>query len=150
MIDALSDVAFYQRGLVKIPIPASDHIEPFLKENPPERWVYYCCGQNQGVSNRFLAMSSARNRVIGILMYKFGITGFLQWGYNFYFSQHSEYVVNPYLTTSSDGAFPSGDPFSVYPAPGACILPCGPLCSMRDCRIWRCARHWRRNGAGIV
>ena len=40
----------------------------------------------------------------------------MQWGYNFYFSQLSVYEINPYMTTSSDKAFPSGDPFSVYPS----------------------------------
>jgi len=39
----------------------------------------------------------------------------LQWGYNFYFSQRSYYELNPYVSTSGDMAFPSGDPFSVYP-----------------------------------
>lgn len=121
VIDALSEVDFYQKGLVKIPVPASNAIEPFLKEDIKERWVYYCCGQGCGVSNRFMAMSSYRNRIIGVQLYKFGISGFLHWGYNFYYSQFSEYKVNPYLTTSSDGAFPSGDPFSVYPGENGAI-----------------------------
>ena len=115
LIDALSDVEFYKKGLVNIPIPASNEIEPFLKENIKERWVYYCCVQGSGVSNRFIAMSSFRNRIIGIQMYKFNIKGFLQWGYNFYYVAKSEYKINPYVTTSADGAFPSGDAFSVYP-----------------------------------
>lgn len=115
LIDALSNVEFYKKGLVKIPIPASNRIEPFLKENIDERWVYYCCTQGNGVSNRFIAMSSFRNRIMGVQMYKFGIKGFLQWGYNFYFAQISEYEINPYTTTSGDYAFPSGDAFSVYP-----------------------------------
>ena len=62
-----------------------------------------------------MAMPSYRNRILGLQIYKFGIEGFLQWGYNFYFSQHSKYLINPYITSSSDRAFPSGDPFSVYP-----------------------------------
>lgn len=114
-IDALSDIEFYKKNLIKTPIPASDGIEPFLKENIGERWVYYCCGQGNAVSNRFIAMSSFRNRIMGIQMYKFGIHGFLQWGYNFYYSQISEYKINPYETTSADLCFPSGDAFSVYP-----------------------------------
>ena len=60
-------------------------------------------------------MSSFRNRIMGIQMYKFNIKGFLQWGYNFYYAAKSEYKINPYVTTSADGAFPSGDAFSVYP-----------------------------------
>ena len=41
--------------------------------------------------------------------------GFLHWGYNFYNSQYSLHPVNPYLCTDAGGAFPSGDPFIVYP-----------------------------------
>lgn len=115
LIDALSDADFYKRGLVKIPIPASNEIEPFLSENIEELWTYYCCIQGKDVSNRFIAMSSFRNRIMGIQLYKFGIRGFLHWGYNFYYSQFSEYEINPYTTTSADLAFPSGDAFSVYP-----------------------------------
>ena len=48
-------------------------------------------------------------------MYKYGIKGFLQWGYNFYYSQLSKRVIDPYRETDGGGAFPAGDPFSVYP-----------------------------------
>ena len=50
------------------------------------------------------------------MLYKYDIKGFLHWGYNFYNSCISWYPINPYLTTSGDGAYPSGDPFIVYPA----------------------------------
>jgi hypothetical protein len=65
-------------------------------------------------------MPSYKNRILGIQIYKFGIKGFLQWGYNFYYSQLSRKKINPYITTSSDKAFPSGDPFSVYPIKNGC------------------------------
>ena len=49
-------------------------------------------------------------------MYKYNIKGFLHWGLNFYNAEHSLYPIDPYMTTSSDQAFPSGDPFILYPA----------------------------------
>ncbi len=116
IMDALSDFDFYKKGVVSTPIPANNHIEPFLKANVPNLWTYYCCGQTTKVSNQFIAMPSARNRIIGTQFYKYNIYGFLQWGYNFYYSQLSRYSINPYLVTDSDGAFPAGDPFKVYPA----------------------------------
>lgn len=122
ILDALSSVEFYKGGYVKMPVPASNHIEPFLEENVPELWVYYCCGQGYKVSNRFIAMSSYRNRIMGVQMYKFDIKGFLQWGFNFYNTSYSLYPINPYLTTSADCDFPSGDPFSVYPASNGAYL----------------------------
>ena len=78
-------------------------------------WGYYCCAQTWEVSNRFFAMSSERTRIIGAQIYKFALEGFLHWGYNFYYTQHSKKKINPYKVTDAGGAFPSGDSFSVYP-----------------------------------
>ena len=62
-----------------------------------------------------MAMPSARNRILGVQLYKYNIVGFLQWGFNFWFSQYSHHPINPYLVTDADDAFPSGDAFVVYP-----------------------------------
>lgn len=115
IMDAMSENDFYNEKLVDIPVSATDHIEPFLKENTKNLWAYYCCGQGNKVGNRFLAMPSYRNRILGLQLYKYGIGGFLQWGYNFYFSHRSFYPINPYIVSSADKSFPSGDAFSVYP-----------------------------------
>ncbi|MBE7053414.1 MAG: DUF4091 domain-containing protein [Ruminococcaceae bacterium] len=120
IMDAISDYQFYETGLIKTPVTATNHIEEFLENDVQNQWAYYCCGQFEKVGNRFLAMPSHKNRILGIQMYKFGIKGFLQWGYNFYYSQLSRKKINPYITTSSDKAFPSGDPFSVYPTDNGC------------------------------
>ena len=48
-------------------------------------------------------------------MYKYRLDGFLHWGYNFYNSEKSLYPIDPYRCTDASGAFPSGDPFLVYP-----------------------------------
>lgn len=122
IIDAMSHIEFYETGAAKIPIPASNFVEPFLKKDIEERWIYYCCGQGNKTSNRFIAMSSFRNRIMGVQMYKFNMQGFLHWGYNFYFSECSLYEINPYLTTSADCSFPSGDAFSVYPGKNGALL----------------------------
>lgn len=116
-IDALSDVAFYRAGAVEIPIPAIDRIGPFLEEDIPERWAYYCCAQWDRVSNRFLAYPAFRNRILGVQLYKFGIRGFLHWGFNFYYSMGSRRLLNPYLCQSGEGQVPCGDAFSAYPGP---------------------------------
>jgi hypothetical protein len=69
------------------------------------------------VPNRFIAMPSTRNRILGTLLYKEQIEGFLHWGFNFYNSQRSIESIDPYCVTDAGEAFPSGDPFLVYPAP---------------------------------
>lgn len=126
-LDALSDYAFYETGLVPTPVTATNHIEPFLAHEIENQWVYYCCGQGDKVGNRFLAMPSYRNRILGLQMYKYNVKGFLQWGYNFYYNQRSRKKINPYITSSADRAFPSGDAFSVYPGDNK------PLPSLRVC-----------------
>lgn len=115
MIDALSEHKFYEQGVITEPVCASDHIEPFLKDRPEKLWTYYCTSQCQEVSNRFIVLPGFRTRILGMQLYKFHIDGFLHWGYNFYNSERSLYPIDPYRCTDADGAFPSGDPFLVYP-----------------------------------
>lgn len=127
IIDALSNYDFYQHGLVKQPVCGLDHIQPFLEEGqrPEKLWGYYCTAQCVDVSNRFIALPGFRTRILGTQMYKYRLAGFLHWGYNFYNSEYSWYPIDPYRCTDSAGAFPSGDPFLVYP--GADGKPLGSL-----------------------
>lgn len=118
VLDALSDYEFYQQGLVANPVTASDHIEPFLDNQVPDLWTYYCCVQKLEVSNRFFAQPSQRNRILGVQLYLYNITGFLHWGFNFYNSGHSLEKLDPFAITDGQGAFPSGDLFVVYPGEG--------------------------------
>lgn len=115
IMDALSNYEYYSQGIVQTPIPASDHIKPFIDNKVKNLWTYYCCGQCVGVSNRLIAMPSYRNRMIGVQMYKYDIVGFLQWGYNFYNNRFSHDHIDPYLDLSGDNWVPAGDTFSVYP-----------------------------------
>ena len=115
--DALSDYEFYENGLVKNPIPGVNFAAPFVKNEVPDLWVYYCCGQSVEVSNRFLAMPGYRTRALGFQLYMQKITGFLQWGYNFWYNQYSVSPVNPFVITDADFFVPAGDAFSVYPGP---------------------------------
>lgn len=123
VIDALSDLDFYDQGLVQHPVAATNHIEPFLDREAGGLWAYTCCGQNADVGNRFLAMPSYRNRILGLQLYKFRIEGFLQWGYNFWFTQLSRQKIDPFRVTDAGGAFPGGDAFSVYPGEDGTPLP---------------------------
>ena len=116
IIDALSNFEYYSEGAVELPVVATDRIEPFL-DAKADIFCYYCCAQGAGgVANRFIAMPSARNRILAYQMYKYNVKGFLQWGFNFYYSRLSQAEINPFVTTDADGAFPSGDAFIVYPS----------------------------------
>ena len=114
--DALSSKEFYEQGLVECPVTMVSHIHDFLPLNVPNQWVYYCCEPQRTYTNSLMAMPSCRTRILGVLIYKYDIKGFLHWGFNFYNSLVSYYNVDPYVTTSCYGRLPSGDPFIVYPA----------------------------------
>lgn len=125
IMDAMSDYNYFTRGVSKLPVVATDALEPFLAgERPEEFWVYYCCSEGHHcLSNRFIDMPGYRTRILGIQMFMENVRGFLQWGLNFYNSQYSIRHINPFETTDADGAFPAGDPFVLYPgADGKPIL----------------------------
>lgn len=113
--DAMSSYAFYEQGVLKRPVPATHHIKDFIGNNVPNLWTYYCCTARKGLSNRFIAMPSARTRALGFQLYYGNIKGFLHWGFNFYYSQLSLNEINPFVSTDCDGFAESGDAFLVYP-----------------------------------
>ncbi len=114
-LDALSDIEFFKEGLIKTPVPAegeADLFKPIVKNF----WTYHCCCQiNDFLPNRMFSMPSQRNRVLGVLLYKYNAQGFLQWGHNFWYSQYSKHPIDPFKVTDAGGSFPSGDSFVVYP-----------------------------------
>jgi hypothetical protein len=132
IVDAMSDFEFYKEGILEHPVPANNNIAPFIGAKIPDLWTYYCCGQSRYVPNRFLAMPSTRNRVMGILMYLYRIAGFLHWGYNYYYNHPDKStlenlkIVDPFFDQSGVYRFPAGDSFLVYPGEDG-----GPLSSIR-------------------
>ncbi len=115
IMDALSDFEFYKTGALSHPIPSNDHIVPFLEAGVENLWTYYCCGQGKDVSNRFVAMPTARTRIMGAQMWKYNIAGFLQWGFNFYSTQNSVDPIDPFAYADNDYFVPAGDTFAVLP-----------------------------------
>lgn len=114
-LDALSDIEYFKKGLVKTPVCCEDKADVFRK-HVDHFWTYYCCGQVDNLlPNRMFSQPSQRNRVLGILLYKYDAEGFLHWGHNFWYSQYSKREINPYKVTDAGNAFPSGDAFVVYP-----------------------------------
>lgn len=113
--DALSDIEYYRKGLIKTPVCTEGEADLF-KGEVKNFWTYYCCCQvDNFLPNRMFSQPSQRNRVLGILLYKYEAKGFLQWGHNFWYSQYSKYPIDPYKVTDAGNAFPSGDAFVVYP-----------------------------------
>lgn len=121
IIDALSNVAFFDNHIVNLPVVATDHIEPFVDRHIEEFWCYYCVAQSVDVSNIYMAMPLARVRIIAVQWFKYKIKGFLHWAYNFYNTRFSLDEINPYEVTDAGSEFPSGDSFIVYPHEDGCL-----------------------------
>ena len=114
-IEAVAFFEYYEKGLIKGPVAATHAIHEFIDKDVEDLWAYYCLYQSKDVSNRFIAMPSARNRILGVQLYKYDIKGFLHWGYNFYNSERSIKKLNPFESTDADQGLPAGDTFLVYP-----------------------------------
>ncbi|MBQ7292359.1 MAG: DUF4091 domain-containing protein [Clostridia bacterium] len=115
IIDALSHVEFYDTGVLENPIPSIHKIEDFIERKIPDLWAYYCGFGITTESQRMIAQSSFRTRILGVQLYKYNIVGFLHWGYNFYHNQRSYDYVDPFGCTDAEYFAPSGDGFLVYP-----------------------------------
>lgn len=121
IMDAMSDYEIYRRSGIQIPVVALDAMDAFVEKDVRPLWGYYCWVQYRGVSNRFMSMPSLCTRILGVQAWVYRMEGFLHWGLNFHNSQLSRGSIYPYAVTDADGAFPSGDPFSVYPAGEGCV-----------------------------
>ena len=126
VMDALSEIEFGREGLVDTPIPSIRTTRAFARENIAS-WTYFCCGPRGRYLNRLLDTPLAKIRMSGPLFYRFGVGGFLHWGYNYWYKSQSRELIDPFAVT--DGLkWPNwayGDPFLVYP--GAA----GPIDSIR-------------------
>ncbi|MBR3523546.1 MAG: DUF4091 domain-containing protein [Bacilli bacterium] len=115
IIDALSNVEFYDKKIISNPVPATSKYDSFFDKDIAEKWCYYCGYNSNLVSNRLFSMPSYRNRIFGIQLYYLNFSGFLHWGFNFYNSQFSKEAINPFLITDGKEWVPSGDAYIVYP-----------------------------------
>ena len=123
IMDALSHYEFFEKGLLDVPVVYTPKYEEFAPHNLKDMMVYNCCiPATEYYSNRFIHSPSQRTRVLGFQLYESGVQGYLHWGFNFYNAWRSyERGLDPYSNTDSDGPFPSGDAFLVYPTKtGAC------------------------------
>ena len=116
IIDALSNVDFFDSGAIKKPAPSIKHIGEFLDRNIDGLWAYYAETYGTEIfTGRLLAMPTARTRILGLQLWLADIEGFLHWGFNFYHNRFSYDFTHPLAETSGESFVPSGDAFLVYP-----------------------------------
>ncbi|MGN1093931.1 MAG: DUF4091 domain-containing protein [Candidatus Neoclostridium sp.] len=117
VIDALSEYDIYKKGLVEIPVVSTNHVRDF-KGKCKNYWCYYTGGEvREGQSNRFIACSSERNRMIGIQMYAARVKGILHWAFNFYYDVLSRGTFDPCKDPDGFAGRAAGTTYFVYPTP---------------------------------
>ena len=112
--EALSHLELYKEGAVPTPVAITDTVSQFVGV-ADDLWTYYTGFWSFALSNRLISMSSRRNRVIGMQMYKNNIKGFLHWGFNFYYSFLCKDKFDPMTEPDAHEDFPAGTSFIVYP-----------------------------------
>ncbi len=132
IIDACQNPELFEKDKFSVPVVSINKVERFRKAGFNNIWVYYCGGHTLDVTNRFLAISGARTRILGIQMYADDAKGFLHWGFNFFYNRYSYDLINPYIDTCGEYFFPSGDTTLVYPAKDGKPYPSIRLKLMRD------------------
>jgi uncharacterized protein (DUF302 family) len=88
-----------------------------------EVWFYTCVFPQGEYANRFIEQPLAKTRLLHWINYRYGITGYLHWGYN-HWTSDSPFT---HTTRAHPGPpyLPAGDAWIVYPGPE------GPLDSIR-------------------
>ncbi len=94
-----------------------------------EIWFYTCLAPQGEYANRFIELPLIKTRILHWINYRFGATGYLHWGWNFWSD-------NPLAETSgiipeAGNIMPGGDAFITYPGNGK-ILSSIRLEAMRD------------------
>ena len=116
VMDALSEIRFGREKITDMPISSIRTTKQFLDEGIP-CWTYFCCGPRGKFLNRLLDTPLAKIRMAGWLFYRFGVKGFLHWGYNYWYPRQTRQIIDPFRVT--DGlAWPGwayGDTSVVYP-----------------------------------
>jgi len=125
-MDALSEVVYGREGITDMPIPSIRVAKQFADEGIP-CCTYFCCGPRGPYLNRLMDTPLPKLRMAGWLFHRFGMKGFLHWGYNYWYRSQTRTLIDPF-SESAGGKWPEwpyGDPFLVYPGP------VGPIDSIR-------------------
>ena len=87
-----------------------------------EIWFYTCCNPKGNYANRFLEQPLVQTRFLHWINFRYGATGYLHWGFNYWMSMTNDAAVNDW---------PGGDSWIIYPAEGK-VYSSIRLAAMRD------------------
>lgn len=120
--DALDDYAFYQEGLVEMPIVDVQSIKNY-EGRCDNMMLYYTGGEaTPGLINRLLSSAPQRVRALGYVLYNYNAKGFLHWAYNNYYGRLSNGIFHPAFDPCFYKNIP-GVTYIVYPDTDGSPLP---------------------------
>ena len=120
VMDALYNYRFAESRAVDLPVTQLYDIPTFEKYGAVS-WAYICNYPRGTYPNRFLDYALHRQRVLGFVMARYNIKGFLHWGANFWWNVapngKTDGLANPYYVNDSQHwpEWYAGDPFVLYP-----------------------------------
>jgi len=94
-----------------------------------EIWFYTCLAPQGDYANRFIELPLIKTRILHWINFRFGATGYLHWGWNFWSDHPLEETSG--IIPEAGNIMPGGDAFITYPGNGK-ILSSIRLEAMRD------------------
>lgn len=82
-----------------------------------EVWFYTCLAPQGNFTNRFIELPTIKTRLIHWLNFRYGATGYLHWGLNYWYSD-DPFVETTQMNRESGNTLPGGDGWMVYPENG--------------------------------
>lgn len=106
-------------GSVQVWVPQLDYLDKdydFYKarqKSGDEVWYYTCLDPKGEYANRFIDLPLIKARLLPWIDYRYGITGYLHWGFDFW--NDDPYAETTGIQTDSGTILPGGDSWIVYP-----------------------------------
>ena len=116
IMDAINEPSYVTEGIVDFAIPQVDRVADFTRDGVPS-FAYYCCVPRERYLNRLIDTPLVKIAMSGWIFHRTAIRGFLHWGYNYWYRNNTQVLLDPYRE-SAGGQWPwipHGDPFVVYP-----------------------------------
>lgn len=123
-------------GSIDIWVPQLNFLKndfDFYKEQQKkgkEVWFYTCLGPQENFANRFIEQPLIKTRLLHWINYRYGITGYLHWGLNYWQKNSNPYIETTHMNYAGN-TLPAGDMNIVYPKESK-LLPSIRLEAMRD------------------
>lgn len=105
---------------------------PFYRQQQQqgkEVWFYTCVWPQADFANRFIRQPLLKTRLLHWINYRFGITGYLHWGFNYW--QGEDPMTETASIQPSGTVLPAGDAWIIYPYKNH-LIPSIRLAAMRD------------------